>query len=135
MENSDQAKLNWQKAKRETARLLADLPEYTDDMILTEYAELLESLQGDDIKHLPGRQKAFEMHKRYPRFAVAYSSLLMLACHRAAPVPVAMVEKLLETAKLQKAGVVSEGVGRGMAMDLAEGYRRNVKDDGAGGGL
>lgn len=118
-------KLDWQEAKRQTASLLKDLPEYTDEMILDEYAQLLEALASDDVKSLSNREKAFEMHKRFPRFAVAYSSLVMMACHRERPLPVEMVKRLLQTAKLQKEGIVSEGVARGMTMDLAESYRRS----------
>jgi hypothetical protein len=97
-------------------------------MITKEYSDLLEALKGDDIKTLSNQAKAFEMHKRFPRFSVAYPSLVMTACHRESPMPTEMLKKLLCIASMQKAGIVEEGKARGMAMDATEAFRRSARE-------
>jgi hypothetical protein len=122
-------RMDWQQAKRAALNLVADLPEYTHEMIIQEYKDLVAALSEEDVRRLLPKQRAFEMNKRFPRFAVAYSSLFMLACNRDTPMPVAAVESLLKTAELQKSGLLTEGKARGIVMDLAEAHRRRRDDE------
>jgi hypothetical protein len=123
-EGGKAALMNWHRAKRDALNLVKDLPDYTHEMILEEYSSLVEALKQPSVRTLMPKQRAFEMQKKFPRFAIAYSSLFMLACHRENPMPVEAVEDLLRTVELQKCGIVEEGKAHGMAMDIAEKYRR-----------
>ena len=112
----------WQKAKVSTLAQIEALPEYTEQMILSEYTALLAALP--EVAHLPAKHRAFLMQDRFPKFAIAYTGLFNMACRRPEPLSVDVVRTMLETAAKQKRGEIKEAKSRGVIMDLAETLRR-----------
>lgn len=119
---SKESVVEWQKAKTSTLEQIGALPEYDDDMILSEYTALLAALP--EVAHLPAKHRAFLMQDKFPQFAIAYSGLFNMACRRPDPISVEAVKSMLETAAKQKAGEIKEEKSRGIIMDIAESIRR-----------
>ena len=68
--------LDWTTATRETRRQLQDLPEYTSETILENYVQLLETLNTPEIQAMPSNARAFHCQHAFPKFAIAYLSLI-----------------------------------------------------------
>jgi hypothetical protein len=116
--------MDWGKAKRDAARAVAALPEYTGADIEREYTALLAALAEPDVKAMATPAKTFAMYQRFPMFANSYSGMFNMACRRAEPVPMSVIKQMLDTIEMQKLGVISEAKAHGRAMDLAESFRR-----------
>lgn len=124
---SEEQKQKWETAKVDTLKQIKQLPSYDAATILRTYSELLIELQREEVASLPEELRAFTMQKKYPQFALAYSGLFNKACRRTA-IPVHVVKEMLDTVARKNEGVISEAKGRGIIMDIAEGYRRGARD-------
>ena len=114
----------WASAKLDTLEKIKQLPEYSDDDIVSIYSDLLIDIQSPDITCLSAKEKAFTLHRKYPEFAIAYSGLFNVACRRQNPMSPDTVRTLLQVARDKKEGNIMEDKARGLVMDLAETSRR-----------
>jgi hypothetical protein len=115
----------WDAAKKDALKKIKELPNYEDDDIVNIYTELLRDLEDPAMRGMNSKAKAFEMHNRYPEFALAYSGLFNVACRREKPPSPDNVRELLKIARAKNEGQIHEDKARGMVMDVAEGTRRN----------
>lgn len=118
--------MSWEAAKKSTLAEIKNLPDYTPEDILREYTQLLSDLKDKEIMEMPVELRAFTMHRRFPKFALAYTGLFNIACRRASPIPISLVKSMLETATAKENGLITEEKARGIVMDIAEGHRRKL---------